>query len=117
LWLTEGKPDKWTVVTDESRGFGLQRRKVSMTGYLLGVMQEDIPLLAGDYPNANSYVFVPDDTKPLSPMEALESALRTKNRSQVELLIQQGVDLNAACIGRDLSAIRCTLFGSMVHQS
>ncbi len=49
-WLTKGRPDQWTVVTESVRGTGFAKHKRSMTGYLLGVQQLKILPLASGYP-------------------------------------------------------------------
>ncbi|WP_020469499.1 SMI1/KNR4 family protein [Zavarzinella formosa] len=49
-WLTKGEPDRWTVVTEETRGNGFAKHNCSMVEYLLGVQLLKIKALAGSYP-------------------------------------------------------------------
>jgi hypothetical protein len=49
-WLTKGEPDRWTVVTEETRGDGFSQHRCSMVEYLLRVQQLKIKALASGYP-------------------------------------------------------------------
>ena len=68
FWLTKGKnPDKWTVVSFKVRGEQGREHPATMTGYLLGVMEERINPLASDFPGQGSFRFAraratPEDT-------------------------------------------------------
>jgi hypothetical protein len=57
LWLTDGPPDLWQVVTNEPRGHGYREHDCTMTEYLAGVMLGRIRPLIGDFPTPDCFVF------------------------------------------------------------
>lgn len=57
LWLTEGPPDQWEVLTNQVRGHGYQRHRCTMTGYLAGVLRGEIRPLIGDFPSPEVMFF------------------------------------------------------------
>ena len=113
FWFTEGEPDKWVVLSDESRGRGFARHEVNMSGYLLGVMEGRITPLAGDYPRKNHRVFDADEVKEQAPVEKLFAALRAKDVTRVKAILDVSNHPNPAtgnhfkCRHFEKACIRC----------
>ena len=100
FWLAEGDPETWVVVSDETRGDGFARYKMSFGKFLEGVLTKKIKPLAGNYPRKENFKFEPFVPAAKGTPTQLINAVKKKDANLVQQVLDAGADPNSVEHGR-----------------